>query len=218
MTRWVYWFCFGLGCAPWTLCKVLRAGHRQAGCSAPSFGDSLRTVLMMDRHNFNLPGLEQPQTAGFTRTREASLPGLLAKLIGRSAGLGHGLDQQPWRTQCKLQKLADPLSRAQAFHPHPLPCPPGTALPFSGGRVSWHQGGEGECKGSSRRKSPVYLPGEKGGLRRPLLLSLLLCEQRELLKAAVFILRRFCPPEVFAAPWGILLSASGVGGGGCCGI
>lgn len=49
--------------------KSLEQGVDRQACPAPSFGDALSTVLKMDGHSFNPPGLEQPQTAGPTYGR-----------------------------------------------------------------------------------------------------------------------------------------------------
>lgn len=54
MARQVVWFCLRLGCAQWTLFTVCRAWRGEAGMLAHSFGDSLITVLRMDRHDLIL--------------------------------------------------------------------------------------------------------------------------------------------------------------------
>lgn len=88
--------------------------------------------------------------------------------------------------------LADRLSGAQAYCSPP---PPGMVLPVPGPLVTWHQGGEGEHKGSCCRKPPACWPGGRKGVPRRLwLLRLVLGSKVDCLRQLFWIWGHPPPP------------------------
>lgn len=124
-------------------------------------------------------------------TGEAFLPGSLAKLIWRSAGLGCG-----WISCCDAHSVSPrssliPLAEPRPVHAHPCPVLPVQAwkrcLSLEGCVLASRRGRR--MQGLFQRTSPAYFLGGKGLLHRASLLSLLLRKQSGLLKAALSNLR-----------------------------